>query len=666
MNLFLIGLFLLTGSNTPQTSLLEVPTDAKSLVILKSDDFKPVALMENSIIVEAELTGIDALHRAGINYQLLLSPSNFEPAKTNQHFYLVTPPFHKKSEAARDYLVKNGRILTEDNISYLYLTSRDIAEVLPKMRYEIYRISFKPIVLPDETDLPSPENPNSILTYNSVIDSIIAKITPTELAQLIRELSGEVPVTVFGRLDTIRTRYTTAPKNSDAIWYCYNLLSTFSGLDSVKFNPFTWEVTHTDSNVIATKLGTSPSRGYYIIGGHIDNTSETPNVYAPGADDNGTGTVAMIIAAKYLNSIPFRYTIRFIAWNAEEFGLYGSEAHALEARNRNDSILGVLDGDMIGTETINQDSLEIYTGTRTGSRALGATFDTANSTYNIGLRIRRSTQMPAFSDQYPYYQQGYNANCIIEIDFCPYYHTTQDRITANSFDTIFFAKVVKGMVATLATLAQPDTLYKDISMLEITQPIGNIDSGTVIVPQSRVKNNGYLAETFSVSFRIGDFYNETRSKTLNPGQIDTVNFPAWTAIQVGTHAIKCTTLLAGDMNSTNDYVTNSVTVLPVGIAENSNGQIPKSFVLENSNPNPFLAQTLIRYALPKKGKVNLQVYNVVGTLVRTLKTGIEKPGFYTVSWDGNDESDNKVAKGIYFYRLEAGANRAIKKMVKLD
>jgi aminopeptidase YwaD len=182
----------------------------------------------------------------------------------------------------------------------------------------------------------------------------------------------------------------------------------------------------------------------------------------------------MLIAAKYLSAIPFKYTIRFIAWNAEEFGLYGSEAHAQEAHNRNDSILGVLDGDMIGNESINRDSLSIFTGSRTGSQALGDTFNSINSTYEIGLHIGRSTQMPAYSDHYPYYQQGYNSNCIIEADFSPYYHTIQDRITANTFDTIFFSKVVKGMIATLATLAQPDTLYKDIAVIEINPAVKSI------------------------------------------------------------------------------------------------------------------------------------------------------------------------------------------------
>jgi len=622
--------------------------------------------MDNTVIVEALPNGINVLKQERVDYKTLLKPESFQYAKEHRSFYFVFPPFRKKSASAFRFLTENGEVLSEGDNYYLYLTTQDFAQTLPQIRYEITHISLKPIILPELADNNFFFEAPAQLEFNRVIDNIISQITPTELAQLVRELSGEVPVTVSGSLDTIRTRYATAPRNSVAIRYWYEKLSSFSGLDSVTFHPFTWQANRCDSNIIATKLGTTYPNQYYIIGGHIDNTSEIPNTYAPGADDNATGSVAMLIAAKYLHSIPFKYTIRFIAWNAEEFGLYGSEAHAREARNRNDSIVGVLNGDMIGTETINRDSLEIYTGSRTGSRALGDTFYSVNTTYGIGLHIRRSTQMPQYSDHYPYYAQGYNSNCIIEADFCPYYHTTQDRITASSFDTIFFTKVVKGMVATLATLAQPDTLYKDVAVLAIIQPVGTIDSNTPITPQVRVKNYGFNPETFPIKFCIGDFYNETRTKTLAPGQIDTVNFPIWVATQIGTHTTKCTTLLSGDMKQTNDYVINSVTVTPVGIAENSDPQIPKTLVLEVSKPNPFLSQTIIRYTLPKETAVSLQIYNVVGNLVRTLKDGLEKPGIYSVIWDGADDNGNKVTKGVYFYRLSAGKNRVIKKVIKLD
>ncbi len=153
-----------------------------------------------------------------------------------------------------------------------------------------------------------------------------------------------------------------------------------------------------------------------------------------------------------MSRYPWKYTVKFIGWNAEEFGLYGSDAHAQLVQSRGDSLLGVLNGDMIATEIRNRDSVNVYTGTRTSSRAIGDTFFAVNQRYNIGLGVRRSTSMSANSDHYSYYSRGYNANLVIEFDFCPYYHTT-----AYSFDTVYFSKVVKAMVATIATFAQPDT-----------------------------------------------------------------------------------------------------------------------------------------------------------------------------------------------------------------
>ncbi|MCX7837172.1 MAG: M28 family metallopeptidase, partial [candidate division WOR-3 bacterium] len=146
-----------------------------------------------------------------------------------------------------------------------------------------------------------------------------------------------------------------------------------------------------------------------------------------------------------------------MAWNAEELGLYGSIAHSQRARAQGDSILGVLNCDMIACEISNLDSVRIYTGPRITSRAIGDTAFLVNQRYNIGLRIRIAPQLTQYSDHYSYYQQGFNAVHFFEDDFCPDYHTVRDRITRYWFDTLYYCKVVKLVIATLATLAIPDT-----------------------------------------------------------------------------------------------------------------------------------------------------------------------------------------------------------------
>jgi hypothetical protein len=225
--------------------------------------------------------------------------------------------------------------------------------------------------------------------------------------------------------------------------------------------------------------------------------------------------------------------------------------------------------------------------------------------------------------------------------------------------------------------AQNDTSYgsvivvrplHDVGIVQVLAPVSIVDSGTIVIPTVTVRNYGTVSENFPVIFSIGNFYNDTVVKNLGALQADTVSFTQWTAIQVGTHIFKCTTLLAGDINHTNDIVIDSVTVQPeVKINESSSTQlIPNAFALGNNIPNPFASQTLIRYSILKDCAVNLNIYNCSGTLVRTLKSGIEKAGFYSFIWNGDDEKEKKVAKGVYFYHIKAGEFTATKKMMKLE
>lgn len=101
---------------------------------------------------------------------------------------------------------------------------------------------------------------------------------------------------------------------------------------------------------------------------------------------------------------------------------------------------------------------------------------------------------------------------------------------------------------------------RDVGVTAIlAPPNGTIDSSGTLIPQARVKNRGTITETFTVSMRIGTGYIQNRLKTLNPGTEDTVNFPAWYTIR-GTHTVRCSTFLFGDINPLNDTMGRTVTV----------------------------------------------------------------------------------------------------------
>ncbi|GAJ12004.1 unnamed protein product, partial [marine sediment metagenome] len=79
--------------------------------------------------------------------------------------------------------------------------------------------------------------------------------------------------------------------------------------------------------------------------------------------------------------------------------------------------------------------------------------------------------------------------------------------------------------------------------------------------------------------------------------------------------------------------------------------------------------TTIKFTLPSAGDggitlpTTLRIYNVLGEVVRTLVDELMAPGVHHEVWDGRDDHGNRVASGIYFYRLRAGDLVQTKKMV---
>jgi hypothetical protein len=87
--------------------------------------------------------------------------------------------------------------------------------------------------------------------------------------------------------------------------------------------------------------------------------------------------------------------------------------------------------------------------------------------------------------------------------------------------------------------------------------------------------------------------------------------------------------------------------------------------LERSYPNPFNPATTIPYRIAKDTWVSLDIYDATGRLVRRLVNASQPAGSYSITWAGRDESDRRVASGVYFYRLTAGDRTLTRKMVLL-
>ncbi|UCF77850.1 MAG: T9SS type A sorting domain-containing protein [Candidatus Eiseniibacteriota bacterium] len=104
----------------------------------------------------------------------------------------------------------------------------------------------------------------------------------------------------------------------------------------------------------------------------------------------------------------------------------------------------------------------------------------------------------------------------------------------------------------------------------------------------------------------------------------------------------------------------------VGVPPGKQGSgSPGAVLLSQSYPNPFNPVCTIRYEMRLAGRVCLRVFDVTGSLVRTLVDAHREAGTYSKLWDGQAEDGRELPSGVYFYRLEAGDFVATRKMVLL-
>jgi len=106
-------------------------------------------------------------------------------------------------------------------------------------------------------------------------------------------------------------------------------------------------------NVVAVLPGTMPEasgRRYYVVGHYDTMPSDVmdPNTDAPGANDDGSGTTAVIAIARAMAAHPCEATIVFLCTTGEEQGLIGAKYHADQAAARKEDIRAVLSNDIVG------------------------------------------------------------------------------------------------------------------------------------------------------------------------------------------------------------------------------------------------------------------------------------------------------------------------------
>ncbi len=190
-------------------------------------------------------------------------------------------------------------------------------------------------------------------------------------------------------------------------------------------------------NVIAKLEGITSPNSIYVMGAHYDSIIGDDGSYstAPGANDNASGVAATLEVARVLKQQGFapKSTIEFVAFAAEEFGLYGSDDYAWKASENSKDIKLMLNNDMIaywpqGNTNYSVNILDY----------VNSTDDRRNAqqycTLYTNLTTINDNRYQKYSDSYSFYLYNYKALFFTTNSDDPNYHTVNDLTSNCNFE----------------------------------------------------------------------------------------------------------------------------------------------------------------------------------------------------------------------------------------
>ncbi|MEJ2105015.1 MAG: M20/M25/M40 family metallo-hydrolase [Ignavibacteriaceae bacterium] len=276
---------------------------------------------------------------------------------------------------------------------------------------------------------------NRINLNDSLITQITSSVNPENVRYFIQSLQD------------FQTRFLLAnTRDAVAAWIKDQFLQM--GFTDVVIDSFdyagTWQ-----KNVIATLPGIYEPEVYNVVGGHHDSySSGNPMIFAPGADDNASGTAAVLEIARVIkaNNYQPESTIKFITFAAEEYGLFGSYDYALKAYTSNMNIKIMINHDMISHTYYPANQSKVDINRYSGFEYLRDLAFYCIQNYSLLVPVNGGVNSSG-SDSYSFWERGFPAVYFEENDFSPFYHSPADTI--GNYNMEYCSEVIKSSCATL-------------------------------------------------------------------------------------------------------------------------------------------------------------------------------------------------------------------------
>jgi hypothetical protein len=566
-----------------------------------------------------------------------------------------------------------------------------LLRIKPENQPKLISLGFPLMELPESIKLdlvkkaPKYEPYSESASDVAIIGEIANAVKAEEMRQFIADLQEnkdlDPPHKAYQSRFCLRVQDTDDPSDKacdNAADYIYNKFKSY-GLD-VEYDVFPHEVLtqghYQMRNVVATLPGKGDNHKVFIISSHYDSVASKSTNWqlnwktlpAPGADDNASGTAAVLEAARILSQYEFNSTIRFITFSGEELGLHGSKHYANKMWENKEEIAGVLDFDMIAYDP---DTPDIDIVANLGSEWLAEAMLSVQKTYNIGpLVLRKIVNSDIwYSDHSPFWQNGYNAILGIENydlsspEFYPYMHTENDTIDKLNIDMM--ANMCQVATATLARLADPvnEVPHPDLAVLEkdISLSTENPTLGQSIQLKANIQNIG-SADAKGISVQVWVEEPLARSPRLITEQVLDIAANGQTQIDTDfTLSEWGESRLIVKVNP--DYKVfetdgrNNIVIKTIRVGSASL-DLGKLLIFPNPAKLEKDKNVSLEYTLSKDSSVRLDIYAITGQLVyeREFISGDDGGKFGVnkdIKWNGNNFAGEKVAPGVYVCRIVA-------------
>jgi hypothetical protein len=478
--------------------------------------------------------------------------------------------------------------------------------------------------------------------FSPKIDSVINLSTNNILSKLIREFSGDTSTVINGNTYTLLSRHSQSVHNPKAAEFIYEHFQSY-GLQPQYMN-----YRPNGTNVYAKKTGTKYPNKYYIICAHYDDMPS--GSLAPGADDNASGSCAVMEAARLCAPLSFDYTLIFVIFDEEEQGLIGSKAFADSAYFRGDSIMGVINLDMISWDGNNDFQINI----RSNSQSLPMAYSTRSifSLYKPAL-IPFFVMNVQSSDHASFWARNYKAICGIQqrSEFNQYYHTVNDKF--NIISMPYYLSYTRAAIAALMTFGR-DYFMDIIHTPALNQlPMVPVNASAVIRSAHFIAKgtNGprlyYKVNNGSFSYVNYNYYNLDTFRFTIPGQAAGSQVKYYIAAQDSLSKFIATMPPGGrgiEPPGTTAPDTLMIYNVLTRIASNNS---PVSYSLRQNYPNPFNPATTISFEINKRSEVRIVIYDVRGKMFEEFINSRFDAGMHSFIF----VAGRSLSSGIYYYTM---------------